>query len=126
LQKKAPMRLKTLSRAQNRTPRVRARRPEELVGFRAMLTRTPRQGYSSACGALKRADLRPYAGFQAPTVCVVGDKRGSAAVELVRETAALIKGSRFEVVESAGHLPDVEKPGVVAGMMAEHAMRATL
>ena len=39
-----------------------AARSAELAGMRAMLTRTPRQGYLAACGALKRADLRPYAG----------------------------------------------------------------
>jgi 3-oxoadipate enol-lactonase len=90
-----------------------------------MLTRTPREGYLAACGALKRADLRPYAGaIQAPTLCLVGDEDGSTPVALVRETAALIKSSRFEIVEGAGHLPNVEKPGVVAGLIAEHARRA--
>ena len=71
--------------------------------MRAMLTRTPRQGYLAACGALKRADLRPYAGrIEAPTLCLVGDEDGSTPVALVRETAALIPGSRFEIIEGAG------------------------
>ena len=99
-----------------------SRRADELAGVRAMLTRTPRQGYLAACGALKRADLRPYAGLiRAPTLCLVGDEDGSTPVDLVRETAALIKGSRFEIIEGAGHLPNIEKPGVVAGLIAEHA-----
>ena len=107
------------------TAAFRSQRPDELAGWRAMLTRTPREGYLAACGALKRADLRPYAGaIQAPTLCLVGDEDGSTPVALVRETAALIKGSRFEIVEGAGHLPNVEKPGVVAGLIAEHARRA--
>ena len=76
------------------TADFRARRSAELAGMRAMLTRTPKQGYLAACGALKRADLRPYAGgIQAPTLCLVGDEDGSTPVALVKETAALIPGS---------------------------------
>jgi 3-oxoadipate enol-lactonase len=108
------------------TAAFRSQRADALAGFRAMLTRTPRQGYLAACGALKRADLRPYAGaIQAPTLCFVGDEDGSTPVALVRETAAMIKGSRFEIIEGAGHLPNVEKPSVVAELIAEHARRAS-
>jgi 3-oxoadipate enol-lactonase len=102
----------------------RAARSTELAGMRAMLTRTPRQGYLAACGALKRADLRSYARqIQAPTLCLVGDEDGSTPVALVRETAALIPGSRFEIIEGAGHLPNVENPKIVADLVAEHARK---
>jgi 3-oxoadipate enol-lactonase len=102
----------------------RAARSTELAGMRAMLTRTPRQGYLAACGALKRADLRSYAGqIQAPTLCLVGDEDGSTPVALVKETAALIPGSRFEIIGGAGHLPNVEKPKIVADLVAEHARK---
>jgi 3-oxoadipate enol-lactonase len=37
------------------TAEFRASRATEFTGIRAMLTRTPRQGYLAACGALKRA-----------------------------------------------------------------------
>jgi 3-oxoadipate enol-lactonase len=103
----------------------RAARSPELAGMRAMLTRTPRQGYLAACGALKRADLRPYAGqIQAPTLCLVGDEDGSTPVALVQETSEMIPGSRFEIIEGAGHLPNVEKPKIVAELVAEHAKYA--
>ena len=59
------------------TAEFRASRATEFTGIRAMLTRTPRQGYVAACGALKRADLRPYAGrIEAPPLCLVGDEDG--------------------------------------------------
>lgn len=45
------------------TADYRSNRADELAGMRAMLTRTPKQGYLAACGALKRADLRPHAGM---------------------------------------------------------------
>ena len=107
------------------TAAFRSERTAELAGMRAMLTRTPKQGYLAACGALKRADLRPYAErIEAPTLCLVGDEDGSTPVSLVRDTAALIPSSRFEVIAGAGHLPNVEKPKIVAGLIAEHVRRA--
>jgi 3-oxoadipate enol-lactonase len=107
------------------TADFRSRRSADLAGMRAMLTRTSRQGYLAACGALKRADLRPYAGrIEAPTLCLVGDQDGSTPVALVRETAALIPGSRFEIIEGAGHLPNVERPEILARLLVEHAGRA--
>jgi 3-oxoadipate enol-lactonase len=74
---------------------------------------------------LKRADLRPYAGaIGVPTLCLVGDEDGSTPVALMRETAELIKGSHFKIVAGAGHLTNVEKPDLVAGLIGEHVRRA--
>jgi 3-oxoadipate enol-lactonase len=106
------------------TPEFRRDRAPDFAGFRVMLTRTTKQGYLAACGALKRADLRPYAGaIRTPTLCLAGDQDGSTPVALVKETAALIKGSRFEIIEGAGHLPNVEKPADVARLIADHVTR---
>jgi 3-oxoadipate enol-lactonase len=108
------------------TADFRANRQDELAGWRAMLTRTPKQGYLAACGALKRADLRPYAGtIQAATLCLVGEEDGSTPVSIVRETAGLIKGARFEILRGAGHVPNIERPQAFAALVAEHAERAT-
>lgn len=107
------------------TADFRKRRADELAGWRAMLVRTPRQGYLAACGALKRADLRPWAGaISVPTLCMVGDEDGSTPVALVRETAALVKGSRFEVVAGAGHIPGIERPDATADLISAHAQSA--
>jgi 3-oxoadipate enol-lactonase len=107
------------------TADFRSRRPDELAGWRAMLTRTPKQGYLAACGALKRADLRPNAAaIQTATLCIVGEEDGSTPVALVRETAGLIRDARFEVVKGAGHVPNIEKPDVFAELLTEHARRA--
>ena len=106
------------------TADFRANRKDELTGWRAMLTRTPKRGYLAACGALKRADLRPYAGtILAATLCLVGEEDGSTPVPLVRETAGLIQGARFEIIKGAGHVPNIETPAVFAGLLAQHAER---
>ncbi|RBP17525.1 3-oxoadipate enol-lactonase [Roseiarcus fermentans] len=108
------------------TADFRSGRADDLTGWRTMLVRTPRQGYLAACGALKRADLRPFAGgISVPTLCLVGDQDGSTPVALVRETAALVKGARFEIVAGAGHIPGIEQPGTTADLVGEHARSAT-
>ena len=108
------------------TADFRARRPDELAGWRTMLTRSPKQGYLAACGALKRADLRPYAGaIEAATLCLVGEEDGSTPVALVRETAGLIKGARFEIIPGAGHVPNIERPEAFARLVTQHAERAS-
>ena len=108
------------------TEDFRSNRTAELAGWRAMLTRTPKQGYLAACAALKRADLRPNAGtIQAATLCLVGEADGSTPVGLVRDTASLIPGARFEVIRAAGHVPNIERPDSFAALVAGHAERET-
>jgi 3-oxoadipate enol-lactonase len=107
------------------TADFRTRRADELVGWRTMLVRTPKQGYLAACGALKRADLKVSAGaIKTKTLCLVGDQDGSTPVALVRETAALISGASFEVIAGAGHIPGIEKPETTAALLARHAEEA--
>ena len=107
------------------TPGFRTNRADDLAGWRCMLTRSPKQGYLAACGALKRADLRPYAGaIKTPTLCMVGDQDGSTPVDLVRETAALIPGARLEIVAGAGHIPNIERPDAFAELVARHVKSA--
>ncbi len=107
------------------TADFRVRRRDELIGWRTMLTRTPRQGYLTACGASKRADLRPYAGgIGVATLCLVGEEDGSTPVAVVREFAGLIKGSRFEIIPRAGHVPNIERPEALAELIARHAEQA--
>jgi 3-oxoadipate enol-lactonase len=103
------------------TVEFRTHRRNELAGVRCMLTRTPKQGYLAACGALKRADLRPHAGaIEVATLCLVGEEDGSTPVALVRETAGLIKGARVEIMLGAAHLPNIEKPKLFARHLTEH------
>jgi 3-oxoadipate enol-lactonase len=99
----------------------RENRTVELAGWRAMLTRTPLAGYLQACGALRRADLRAHAGaIKVPTLCVVGDEDGSTPPALVRETAELIPQAKFEIIKGAGHVPNLEKPAVLLGLIEAH------
>jgi 3-oxoadipate enol-lactonase len=94
---------------------------DALAGWRAMMARTPQAGYLAACGALRDADLTEAAKLiRVRTLCVVGDQDGSTPVELVRELAGLVPAAKFEIIAGAGHIPCVEKPDVLRGLIEAH------
>ena len=83
----------------------------ELTAWRNMLTRTPGAGYAGCSAAISGTDFfATTSGLDLPALAIAGSEDGSTPPDLVRETAALIKGSRFELIRGAGHLPMVENP----------------
>ncbi len=107
------------------TQSFRAWRPDDLAGWRLMLTRTPKDGYLAACGALMEANLTPEcAAIKVPTLCVVGDEDGSTPVAMVRELAGLIGRARFEIIAGAGHLPNIEKADALRALIEAHVRGA--
>src|SRR5260370_24506406 len=85
------------------TQSYREKRSDALVGWRAMLTRTPKAGYLAACGATRDADLTPHAkAIRAPTLCVVRDQGGSTPVAPAPDHSTLIPVAKLETISSAG------------------------
>lgn len=90
----------------------------ELAAWRNMLTRTPGDGYAGVSAAISGTDFyTTTASLTLPTLAIAGSEDGATPPDLVRETAALVKGSRFELIRGAGHLPMVEKPGEFAEIL---------
>ncbi len=109
------------------TPLFRETHRDEVAGWRNMLVRTPAHGYAGTCAAIRDADLRPDAGrIKAPTLCVAGDQDGSTPAEVVKGTADLIPGARFALIDGAGHIPCIEKPGVLSKLIHQHLQEAGL
>ena len=101
------------------TQGFRAGNPQ-LTLWRNMLIRTPVAGYAAACGAIRDADLTESTRrLRLPTLALVGDADGSTPPDLVRATAALIPGARFEIIADAGHIPGVERPAEVARLIGD-------
>ncbi|WP_255330634.1 3-oxoadipate enol-lactonase [Paracoccus albicereus] len=91
---------------------------DDIAPWRNMLTRTDPQGYADACRAIADADLRNAApGLDLPVMAIAGSLDGSTPPDLVRETAAMIPGSRFEMIEGVGHIPCVETPDQYATLL---------
>ena len=102
------------------TQEFHIRRGTDLAGYRTMLARQSVAGYVATCAAIRDADYTETAkSIRVPTLCVVGDEDGSTPPDLVRSLSALIPGSAFKVIESAGHIPCVEQPAVLAGLLSD-------
>ncbi|WP_116130960.1 3-oxoadipate enol-lactonase [Tropicimonas sp. IMCC34043] len=83
----------------------------EVSLWRNMLTRTPLEGYIGCCHAISGTDFyTPLSGLTLPTLAIAGSDDGSTPADLVRETAALVKGSEFHLIRGAGHMPGIEQP----------------
>jgi 3-oxoadipate enol-lactonase len=105
------------------TPGFRAAAPDFPV-WRNMLTRTPAEGYAATCEAIRDADLTESTrALRLPTLAMVGAQDGSTPPDLVKATADLIPGARFEVIEDCGHIPCVEQAertaALIRGFIAE-------
>jgi pimeloyl-ACP methyl ester carboxylesterase len=53
-----------------------------------------------------------------PTLVICGDEDHGAPPENSRQMHEMIKGSRFMVVEQAGHISNIEKPAVFNAAVA--------
>jgi len=97
-----------------------AARVAELDGYWNMMTRQALAGYVGTCVAIRNADFTDAARrIEVPTLCVVGDQDGSTPPALVRSLAALIPGSRFEIIRDAGHIPCVEQPEALTALIRD-------
>ena len=100
-------------------------RADELAGWRNLMTRTPANGYIATCEAIRDADLTAAVGsIRTPTLVVVGEEDGSTPPALVKATADLIPGARFEIIQGAAHMPCIEQPEMLAGLIAAHLKEA--
>jgi 3-oxoadipate enol-lactonase len=94
------------------------RQTEALTGWRNMLVRQPAEGYIGCGAAIAGTDFyTTTATLTLPTLAIAGTEDGSTPPDLVRETADLVRGSRFHLVRGAGHLPCVERPAEYAEVL---------
>jgi 3-oxoadipate enol-lactonase len=90
----------------------------DFQGYRAMLLRNDIEGYAGVCAALRDADLTESTrALKVPTLCVAGEHDATTSPAIMRTTADLIDGARLEIVRDAGHIPCVERPKEVAGLI---------
>jgi 3-oxoadipate enol-lactonase len=99
--------------------RFRAEEPA-LHLWRNMLVRTPVAGYIGTSAAIRDTDLTESTSrLRLPCLAVCGSEDGATPPDLVRETARLIPGSRFELIRGAGHLPCIEQPQELGQLITE-------
>lgn len=100
------------------TRSFRAPANPEYRGYRNMLIRQPVDGYTGTCVAVRDADYtETSAKLDIPVICVVGEEDGSTPPDLVLSLAKLIPNARYEVIRGAGHIPCVEQPELLVGII---------
>ncbi len=89
-------------------------------GLRAMLLRTPAEGYAASAEAIAAADCSARtARLEAPTLIVVGREDQATPVAAAQALHEAIQASALVVIEGAAHIPLVEKPVEVTRAIAE-------
>lgn len=92
--------------------------PDAIAGWRNMLLRMPADGYVGTCATLRDTDLTDDLGaIGLPALVVVGDADLATPVDLVRATADRIAGAQFRIIPGAGHIPSIEQPEALAGLI---------
>ena len=78
---------------------------------RAMIRRTPPQGYAGCCHAISALDLTDrLPALKLPTLIVVGEEDQGTPVAASQAIQAKIAGSQLEILKSAAHLANMEQP----------------
>ncbi|MFZ1468429.1 MAG: 3-oxoadipate enol-lactonase [Paracoccaceae bacterium] len=79
---------------------------------------TPAAGWMGCAAAIAGTDFyETTATLRLPTLAIAGGNDGSTPPDLVRETADLIPGARFQLIQSVGHLPMAEQPQTYAATL---------
>lgn len=89
--------------------------PEAYRGYYNMLTRTPVEGYTGTCEAIRDADLTEATRkIKVSSLVLCGSQDISTPPELAHQLAELLANSRFEIIKDAAHLSCIEQPDAVA------------
>ena len=101
------------------TPGFREAQPELMAQIRKGLTDTSSEGYAGCCEALAALDLYPALGsILAPTLVIAGAEDPATPPDHGRAIADGIAGARFELIEGAAHLANIEKAELVTPLIA--------
>ncbi len=88
--------------------------------IRQTLIDTDPEGWTGCASAIAGTDFyTPTASLTLPTLVIAGALDGTTPPDLVRETADLIRGSRFALMRRSGHLPMVDAPDAYAALVAD-------
>lgn len=96
-------------------PTFKEKSPAAYQGYNNMLTRTPVEGYTGTCEAIRDADLTEAARtIEVQTLILCGTEDASTPPDVVRELVKLMPNAEFHEIPGAGHSTCIEQPDLVA------------
>ncbi len=82
---------------------------EEFHAWRNMFLQTSAKAYAACSAAIAGTDfITPTSGLRLPVLGIAGSDDSATPPDLVRETADLVPGSKFELIRNSGHLSSVD------------------
>lgn len=98
-----------------------AREPDLFAEAKAMMLRTPQQGYLGVAAAIRDTDFTLQTPtIETPTLVMVGSEDKATPPALVSRLADLMPNSELQQIAGAGHLPCLEQPIRVAELISRH------
>lgn len=92
----------------------------QMAVLRDMFLNTDANGYMRSCQAIADTDLyESTARLRLPTMAIAGGRDRILPPDMMRETAGLIPGCRFEMLPGAGHLPCMDNPEKMAALLTD-------
>lgn len=92
----------------------------ETSGLRAVLLRTPAEGYAGAAEAIAAFDATATtAALTMPALIIVGDQDQATPVASAEALHAALRHSKLVVLPNAAHIPTVECPDAVTAAMLD-------
>lgn len=89
------------------------RSPEKINTVRQMILATPLEGYIACASAVRdMAQTTMLLKIKAPTLVMTGRQDPACTVEQGTVLHRMIDGSKFEIIEDAAHLSNIEQPEV--------------
>lgn len=92
----------------------------DVAPYRAMMLAVDPEGYARCCEALAGWDVREtLAAVRVPTLAIAGADDPSTPPAELRAIADLISGARFEVIDGAAHIANIEQPDAFNRLIGE-------
>ncbi len=102
------------------TPAFHGERAADIAGYRLMVERQDVASYIRTAEAVRDADYRgQIKDLKIPALFLAADQDGSVAASVVEDTADLVEGSAYEVIENCGHMTPVEQPEQLAALIED-------
>ena len=95
-----------------------------MPALRAMLLSTDPEGWIGLASAVAGTDFyTTTATLTLPTLAIAGSLDAATPPDMVREMADLIRGSSFQLLRAAGHLPPTDQPQAFADALLAFLVR---
>lgn len=95
-------------------------KPNDFMGYKAMLVRTHAESYARVCEAIRDTDFEAQcAKITQPTICIAGSEDLGSTPDVVEKLANALPNSQYRLISGVGHLPCIEAPQTIVDTLKD-------